>query len=186
METNTRKVMRGEIYYYDFGNNEGSIQNGVRPVLVVQCEEGNKASSTTVVAAITAVIKKRYLPSHIILGARFGLKQPSMVLLEQLRTINQSDLQHYVGYVDDPEMMRLVNNGLKKALGMWIYKPRQEDNVRCLCSQHLADYKSCPDYVIRRKNPFDRDKQRCDMCMNLGYEYIVTEKKHGDGGQLHV
>ena len=87
METNTRKVKRGEIYYYDFGNNEGSIQNGVRPVLVVQCEEGNQASTTTVVAAITSVIKKRYLPSHIILGDRFGLNKPSMVMLEQLKII---------------------------------------------------------------------------------------------------
>ena len=86
MDTN---VKRGEIYLYDFGTNEGSIQNGLRPALVVQCDEGNKASCTTVIAAMTTVIKKRYLPSHIILGDRFGLKEPSMVMLEQLRTVNQ-------------------------------------------------------------------------------------------------
>lgn len=62
-----QKVKRGEIYLYDFGNNEGSIQNGIRPVLIVQCDEGNQASTTTVVAALTTAIKKRFLPSHIIL-----------------------------------------------------------------------------------------------------------------------
>lgn len=56
-----QKVKRGEIYLHDFGSNEGSIQNGVRPVLVVQCDEGNQASTTTVVAALTSVIKKRGL-----------------------------------------------------------------------------------------------------------------------------
>lgn len=57
------KVQRGEIYLYDFGNNGGSIQNGVRPALVVQCNEGNAASSTTIIAAMTSIIKKQYLPS---------------------------------------------------------------------------------------------------------------------------
>ena len=85
------KVQRGEIYLYDFGNNGGSIQNGVRPALVVQCDEGNAASSTTIIAAMTSIIKKQYLPSHIILGDRFGLKEQSMVMLEQLKTVNQSD-----------------------------------------------------------------------------------------------
>lgn len=187
METNTRKVKRGEIYYYDFGDNEGSIQNGVRPVLVVQCEEGNQASTTTVIAAITSVIKKRYLPSHIILGDRFGLNKPSMVMLEQLKTINQAELQRYIGAVDDPELLRLINNGLKKALGLWVYKPRDETDVRCLCSRCLNDYKASPDFIVRRLNPFDRKKQRCDKCSDLGYEYIVTERKRSQqGGTANV
>lgn len=54
-----KSVKRGEIYYYDFGTNEGSVQNGCRPVLVVQCDEGNQASETTIIAAITTS-KKRY------------------------------------------------------------------------------------------------------------------------------
>lgn len=100
MATNeNQKVKRGEIYLYDFGKNEGSMQNGLRPVLVVQCDEGNQASTTTVIAALTSAIKKRYLPSHIILGDRFGLREPSMVMLEQLKTINQADLVSYIGIV---------------------------------------------------------------------------------------
>ena len=98
---NRNKVKRGEIYLFDFGDNEGSIQNGVRPVLVVQSDEGNAASCTTVIAAMTSVVKKRYLPTHIILGDRFGLKEPSMVMLEQLKTVNQDELGKYIGTVDD-------------------------------------------------------------------------------------
>lgn len=184
MDKSTNRVMRGEIYYYDFGNNEGSIQNGIRPALVVQCEEGNKASTTTVVAAITAVIKKRYLPSHIILGERFGLKQPSMVMLEQLRTVNQSDLRHYVGYVDDPYIMRLIGNGIKKALGLWVYSSDDEKNVRCLCPRCLADYKNHPDYIVRPLNPFQSEKHRCEKCDGYGYDYIVTERGHHTKGGM--
>lgn len=103
------KVQRGEIYLYDFGNNGGSIQNGVRPALVVQCDEGNAASSTTIIAAMTSIIKKQYLPSHIILGDRFGLKEPSMVMLEQLKTVNQSDLIEYIGKIDDEHYMKKIN-----------------------------------------------------------------------------
>lgn len=73
------KVKRGGIYLYDFGSNPESIQNGIRPVLVVQCDEGNQASRTTIVAALTTAIKKRYMPSHIVLGDNFGLREPSMV-----------------------------------------------------------------------------------------------------------
>jgi mRNA interferase MazF len=187
METNTRKVKRGEIYYYDFGNNEGSVQNGVRPVMVVQCEEGNQASMTTVVAAITSVIKKQYMPSHIILGDRFGLSKPSMVLLEQLKTINQAELQHYVGIVDDPDLVRMINSGLKKALGLWVYKPRQEADVRCLCVNCLKDYMESSDFVIRRLNPFDREKGKCDKCSHLGYDYILTVRgRSKQGGTANV
>ena len=107
---NRNTVKRGEIYLFDFGDNKGSIQNGVRPVLVVQSDEGNAASCTTVIAAMTSVVKKRYLPTHIILGDRFGLKEPSMVMLEQLKTVNQDELGKYIGTVDDEFYMKLINN----------------------------------------------------------------------------
>ena len=108
-----QKVKRGEIYLYDFGNNEGSIQNGIRPVLIVQCDEGNQTSTTTVIAALTTAIKKRFLPSHIILGRNFGLDEPSMVMLEQLKTVNQSDLTEYIGFIDKEQLLRKINNGQK-------------------------------------------------------------------------
>ena len=171
-----QKVKRGEIYLHDFGSNEGSIQNGVRPVLVVQCDEGNQASTTTVVAALTSVIKKRYLPSHIILGDKYGLKEPSMVMLEQLKTVNQTELTEYIGFVDSEYLLRKINFGLKKALGLWIDKPqKQKGDIRCLCSKCLDDYKSNPGYIVRRLDPFAKEKRKCDKCLNM-YDYLIYDK----------
>ena len=78
-----KMICRGDLFYYDFGDNSGSVQSGERPVLVVQADDYNQNAPTIIVEAVTSVIKKRYLPSHIILGEEFGLKKPSMVLLEQ-------------------------------------------------------------------------------------------------------
>lgn len=182
-----QKVKRGEIYLYDFGKNEGSIQNGLRPVLVVQCDEGNQASTTTMVAALTSAIKKRYMPSHIILGDCFGLKEPSMVMLEQLKTINQADLVSYIGTIDDENVIRKINNGLKKALGLWVYKPQHRSEIRCLCSKCLQDYKSNPDYIVRRLDPFAKVKERCDKCFDTGYDYVVIERHTVQaGGEKNV
>ena len=78
---NRRKVKRLEIYMYDFGVTTGSIQNGSRPVIVIQDDRLNENSPTTVVAAITAVIKKEHLPSHIFIGRRFGLPKCDLRIL---------------------------------------------------------------------------------------------------------
>ena len=122
MNNNNNKVQRGDIFYYDFGVKEGSIQSGIRPVLILQCDEGNNASPTTIVAAITTAVKKRYLPTHVVLGAEFGLRENSMVLLEQISTINQCDLERFVGHIDDEDLMRVINNALKKGLGIADWK----------------------------------------------------------------
>lgn len=171
------KVQRGEIYLYDFGNSGGSIQNGVRPALVVQCNEGNAASSTTIIAAMTSIIKKQYLPSHIILGDQFGLKEPSMVMLEQLKTVNQSDFIEYIGKIDDEHYMKKINIGIKKAMGLWVDKPLHKPaSVRCLCPKCLQDYKTSGSYIVRRVDPFVRVKEKCDKCEGYGYDYLVIER----------
>lgn len=90
-------IKRGDIYYFDFGENRGSIQSGNRPVLVLQADNFNTKAPTIIVAAITTVIKKQYLPSHVVLPDDTGLKQPSMVLIEQIRAVNKSDLTNKVG-----------------------------------------------------------------------------------------
>ena len=179
MENN--KVKRGEIYLYDFGTNEGSIQSGKRPVLVIQGNEGNQASTTTIVAAITSVIKKRYLPCHVILGDNFGLREPSMVLLEQLKTVNQDELLKYIGIIDSEYVQKKINIGLKKAMGLWINTPpKKEHNIRCLCGKCLQDYKSAPNYIVRRLDPFTTVKEPCDRCEGLGYDYLIIEKSLSD------
>ena len=179
-----KMICRGDLFYYDFGDNSGSVQSGERPVLVVQADDYNQNAPTIIVAAVTSVIKKRYLPSHIILGEEFGLKKPSMVLLEQIRTVNREDLREYIGTVDDDKLFRQINATLKKTFGLWVYKPEGKENIRCLCPKCLNDYIHNPDYIVRRLDPFAKRKDRCDKCDRDGWDYVVTDryssKKRGE------
>ena len=95
-----KEIQRGDLFYYDFGKREGSVQSGERPVMVIQADNFNANAPTIIVAAVTAVMKKKYLPSHIILGEDFGLKKPSMVLLEQIQTVNKDEPNYVVRRLD--------------------------------------------------------------------------------------
>lgn len=102
----------------------------------------------------------------------------SMVMLEQLKTVNQSDLTEYIGLIDNEQLLRKINNGLKSAFGLWTKNPRRKGEIRCLCSRCLEDYKSNPDYIVRRFDPFAKEKEKCDKCHRMGFEYIVREKQN--------
>lgn len=98
---------------------------------------------------MTTAIKKRYMPSHIVLGDNFGLREPSMVMLEQIRTVNQSELTKYIGFVDSEYLQKRINVGLKKVLGFWVERPpKRKNDIRCLCGKCLNDYKSNPAYIM--------------------------------------
>lgn len=176
-----RTVRRGEIYYHDFGVAEGSIQSGRRPVLVLQADNFNEHSPTVIVASITTVIKKRYLPSHIILGENFGLAKPSMVLLEQIQTVNKSSLTDYIGFVDDEKMWKRINIAIKKTFGLWFYNLDRTGDVRCLCPKCLHGYLNNPNYVVRRLDPFAQAKDKCDKCNETGWDYIIFDRRTAFG-----
>lgn len=111
------------------------------------------------------------------LGDRFGLKEPSMVMLEQLRTVNQADLLEYIGRIDDEHCMKKINIGVKKALGLWVDKPyRKPADMRCLCVKCLESYKNSPNYIVKRLDPFAKAKDKCDKCQSYGYDYLVIER----------
>jgi len=111
-------VKRGDIYYADLSPVIGSEQGGVRPVLVVQNDVGNRYSSTIIVAAITAKIDKAKLPTHVeISGEDYGLSKDSVVLLEQIRTIDKKRLRKKIGVFDD-QMMTKVDEGLRISLNL--------------------------------------------------------------------
>lgn len=171
-----KEIERGDLFYYDFGSREGSIQSGLRPVLVVQANNFNENAPTVIVAALTSVIKKQYLPSHIVLGANFGLKKPTMVLLEQVQTVNKKELTEYIGAVDDEQMLRRINSALKKTLGLWIEQSSQKD-IYCLCPKCLQAYLDCPDYLVRRVDPFAKVKDKCCKCENRGWDYYISHRK---------
>lgn len=112
-------IKRGEMYYADLSPVVGSEQGGVRPVLVVQNDIGNKYSPTVIAAAITSQINKAKLPTHIELSANeYGLQKDSVVLLEQIRTIDKTRLKDKIGQVPIALMDR-INKALMISLGFF-------------------------------------------------------------------
>jgi len=111
-------VRRGDVYYAELNPVVGSEQGGTRPVLVIQNDIGNQYSPTTVVAAITSQIQKAKLPTHVEVDSRkAGLERDSVILLEQIRTIDKSRLRQKVAFLDE-EIMNKVNHGLEISLGL--------------------------------------------------------------------
>ena len=111
------KVRRGEIFYADLGETIGSEQNGVRPVLILQNNTGNENGPTTIVVGITSKLKKMHLPTHLYLGKRFGLSKESVLIAEQIITIERQRIKGYIGTLDDITMER-VENAVEISLGM--------------------------------------------------------------------
>jgi len=111
-------IRRGEIYYADLSPVVGSEQGGVRPVLIVQNDVGNKHSPTVIAAAITSQREKTKLPTHIEVSAsECGLQKDSIVLLEQIRTIDKKRLKERMGVLDPPAMTQ-VNDALSISFGL--------------------------------------------------------------------
>ena len=112
-------IKRGELYYADLSPVVGSEQGGVRPVLVVQNDIGNKYSPTVIAAAVTSQMGKAKLPTHIALTAgEYGLPKDSVVLLEQIRTIDKRRLREKIGELP-LDMMKKVNDALMVSLGFF-------------------------------------------------------------------
>lgn len=117
MSDDFQLIKRGELYYADLSPVIGSEQGGVRPVLVVQNDVGNKYSPTVIAAAVTSKLTKARLPTHIELSARtYGLVKDSVVLLEQIRTIDKRRLKERIGLLS-PQIMARVDDALLISLG---------------------------------------------------------------------
>lgn len=111
-------VKRGDVYFADLSPVVGSEQGGVRPVLVIQNDIGNRFSPTAIVAAITAQIQKAKLPTHVEIDAkRYGFERDSVILLEQIRTIDKQRLTDKITHLDD-EMMDKVDEALQISLAL--------------------------------------------------------------------
>lgn len=111
-------VRRGDIFYADLSPVIGSEQGGIRPVVIVQNDVGNKHSPTVIAAAITSRVDKTKLPTHIeVMADRFGLAKNSVILLEQVRTIDKKRLKEKMGHLED-ETMEKVNNAISVSFGL--------------------------------------------------------------------
>lgn len=115
MDTN---VKRGDIYYADLSPVVGSEQGGTRPVLIIQNDTGNRYSPTVIAAAITSQTGKARLPTHISLtGSSYGLSKDSIVLLEQIRTIDKRRLREHMGRLDEA-LMTQVDDAIAVSFGL--------------------------------------------------------------------
>ena len=111
-------VKRGDIFYADLSPVVGSEQGGVRPVLIVQNDTGNRHSPTVIAAAITSQTGKARLPTHFELAARqYGLPKDSVVLLEQIRTLDKKRLREHMGRLDEASMHR-VDTAIAVSFGL--------------------------------------------------------------------
>lgn len=111
-------IKRGDIFYADLSPVVGSEQGGLRPVLIIQNDIGNRYSPTVIAAAITSRMGKNRLPTHIDIHAdRVGLAKDSVVLLEQIRTLDKRRLKERMGHLDD-QTMQTVNSAIAVSFGI--------------------------------------------------------------------
>lgn len=111
-------IRRGDIYYADLSPVVGSEQGGLRPVLIVQNDIGNRYSPTVIAAAITSKLTKARLPTHIdVYAGRVGLAKDSIILLEQIRTLDKRRLREKMGHLDD-DSMRRVDHAISVSFGL--------------------------------------------------------------------
>jgi mRNA interferase MazF len=119
-------IRRGDIFYADLSPVVGSEQGGLRPVLIVQNDIGNKHSPTVIAAAITSRTTKSKLPTHIdVYGEQVGLAKNSVILLEQIRTLDKKRLKERMGHLDNDIMSR-VNTAISVSFGLGTYSEIEE------------------------------------------------------------
>ena len=112
-----KQVHRGELFYCDLGTTLGSEQGGIRPVLILQNDVGNRFSPTTIVAPLTTKLGKVVLPTHVLIKQQQGLTSDSIVLLEQIRTIDKNRLRGYVGSLDKATMS-VIDLAVETSMGI--------------------------------------------------------------------
>ena len=164
---------RGDIFVADLGEGIGSEQQGIRPVIVIQNDMGNLHCPTVIVAPMTSQgFKKHDLPTHCFLDQIEGLSEPSMAILEQIRTIDKKRLAEKLGHLTDTQMEE-INQGILVSLGYMRAKPKALEV--CLCRRCLNNFCDTSKYIVRRKNPYQEIKGECTYCSyGKGYDYLIT------------
>lgn len=137
-------VKRGDIYYADLSPVVGSEQGGLRPVLIIQNDIGNRYSPTVIAAAITSRMSKTHLPTHIdVFAERVGLAKDSVILLEQIRTLDKRRLREKMGHLDDA-MMNEVNTAIAISFGLG--NAEQDAAARAAMQQTHARFVATSDH----------------------------------------
>lgn len=170
-----KTYLRGEIYFANLEQGIGSEQEGYRPVVIIQNDVGNRHSPTVIVAAITSRKETREkLPTHFYVGEESGLDRPSVVMLEQLRTLDKQRLDKYVGRLDQKKLAEL-DNALAISLDLKHHIP--DALIMSLCSVCADNFRNTGAYILRRVDPGQIQKEKCTYCdQRRGFDYIVVKK----------
>ncbi len=162
------EIKRGNLYIADLDPVKGSEQGGSRPVLVVQNDSGNQYSPTVIIAAITSQ-KKPYLPTHVYLYGVDELPRNSMVLLEQIRTIDKSRLIEYMGKIGW-ELMEKVDQALRISVDL----KKQEPLLLTLCPRCAAQFYNSASHHIKKAQSHQNVKEVCMFCnVRRGIDYYI-------------
>ena len=172
-------LRRGDVFFADLGSQRGAVESGIRPVLIIQNNTGNQNGPTLVVAPLTTQIKKTHMPVHELLLKDDGLEEDSMVLCEQITTIDKSQLGTFVCHIEDAPMER-ITKAVRTSVGDLLvpklpltHTEKPYEMVMTLCYSHLQEYLYDPIYRIRRIDPY-QDKETCTLCNRSGYDYRIT------------
>lgn len=183
---------RGEIYYANLENGVGSEQMGYRPVLIIQNDTGNKYSPTVIVAAVSSMKKKDYLPTHITLPKEIGIEENSIVMLEQLRTLDKRRLEEFVCRVDS-DTMNLIDHALMISVG--VKREKEKDRVPhtnheemgvsadrsemmlCLCGVCVRQFIYSPEYSVKKLPQNAKETEWCNYCqVRKGRDYRIIRR----------
>lgn len=176
MEAN-KIIDRGDVFYADLGANTGSVQSGVRPVVVIQNNKGNQESPTVIAVPLTTQPKKMWMPVHVMVSSTEGLPEDSMAMCEQICTLDKKQLDSFVCHLSG-FTMRKINVATLISIGLMPISRRnyiegRSQMVMTLCAQHLQPYFDSPDYRVERLDHF-QDKEICTCCHRSGYDYRIT------------
>ena len=165
------RIRRGDIFIANLDPVEGSEQGGIRPILTISNNTGNRFSDTVIAAAITSRHKGNQ-PTHVELGSRFGLTDDSVLAAEQIRSIAKSRLLSYVGHVDRITMYK-VNHALKVSMGLL----RNEPYIATLCQSCASRFYHSSTHIIRRADRYQAIKSRCGFCHSEpGFDYFLNNR----------
>jgi len=176
-----RKIRRGDIYYAYLNPVVGSEQGDCRPVLIVQNDIGNEHSPTVIVTPLTRNLRKNPLPTHVLIPKFSGLDRDSLVLAEQIRTIDRSRLSNYIGHISR-DIQNSVDDALAVCIGLEKKRPpKGEMLVLTLCYRCENDFRNS-DYLLVKKG-WQEIKEDCDFCKTAkGLTFGIFNLEGGGNG----
>ena len=170
-------VQRGDIYYADLNPVVGSEQGGIRPVLVIQNNVGNRHGPTVIVAAITSQPKKAGMPTHVSVTRKYGFTEDSMVMLEQIRTLDKSRLEQFVGKLSG-DAMRQIDRALGRSVGLSKQPNWGNAMLLSLCPACADEFYNAPGHYIKRADMNQTVKSTCTRCdVRQGYDFLVVQEE---------